>query len=121
MKYNYNSISFIHYIYLYCGEEPNDFQANNIANISRKFMCPFAFSAVQSPPVEESLVAAPPPCFEASEVMVISTSPQVIGLDADSIESIHHLSSSPAWLDRHILASKFHSLVLRAVVLSRSK
>ena len=79
-------------------------------------MCSLASSAVQSPPVEELLVAAPHPCFEASEIMVISTSPRVIGLDADSIESIHHLISSLHCLDMHILASKFHLLVLRAVV-----
>ena len=84
-------------------------------------MCCLSSSAVQSPPVEESLVAAPQHCFAASDVMVISTSPRVIGLDADSIELIYQLSSSLAWLDRHILASKFHLLVLRSVVLSRSK
>ena len=84
-------------------------------------MCSLASTTVQSPPVEESLVAAPHPCFEASEVMVISTSPRFIGLDAVSIDSIHHLSSSSAWLDMHIVASKFHLLALRAIVLSRSK
>ena len=84
-------------------------------------MCSLASSTVQSPPVEESLVAVPHPCFEASEVMVISTSPRFIGLDAVSIDSIHHLSSSSAWLDMHIVASKFHLLALRAIVLSRSK
>ena len=83
-------------------------------------MCSLASSAVQSPPVEESLVAAPHPCCETSEVIVISTSPRVIGFDADSMESIHHLSSSLPWLDMHIFASKFHLLVLRAVVLSCS-
>ena len=67
----------------------------------KKFVCSLASSAILSPPVEESLVSAPQPCFEASEVMVISTSPWVIGVDADSTESIHHLSSSLAWLDRH--------------------
>ena len=53
-------------------------------------MCSLVSSAIQSLPVEQSLVAAPQLCFEASEVVVISTSPN-IGLDADSVESIHHL------------------------------
>lgn len=97
------------------------FKANNTANISRKLMCSLVSLAAHSSPVEESLVAAPQPCFEASELIVISTSPPLIGSDADWIESIHHLSFSLAWLDRHSLASKFHFSVLRAAVLSLSK
>ena len=55
--------------------------------INKIYMCSLISSAIQSLPVEQSLVAAPQPCFEASEVIVMSTSPN-IGLDADSIESI---------------------------------
>jgi len=83
-------------------------------------MCSLASSAVPSPAVEESTVAATQPCFEALEVRVMCTSPRFIELDAVSIESIHQVSSSLPLLEMEILASKFHLLVLRAVVLSRS-
>ena len=83
----------------------NDFKANSADRTLIKFMCSLVSSAIQSLPVEQSLVAAPQLCFEASEVIVISTSPN-IGLDADSVESIHHLKGPlilfPNWSSYNI-------------------
>ena len=79
-------------------------------------MCFLASSAVHSSPVERSPVAAPQPCFEASEVRVMSTSPRFIELDAVSIELFPSLVE-----DGHYSIKIPFVVVLKAVVLSRSK